>query len=95
MSEKIPVLVFMAVGVCGCSQTAFLGRVYEAVKKFKDVVDYKEYSADSESAKRYGVNYRGIVIGDKFLGSNPSTTRIEEAILQEIEKQGIETSQRV
>ncbi len=90
VSEKIPVMVFMAVGVCSCSQTGFLGRVYEAVRKFRNVVDYKEDSADSETAKRYGVNYRGIVIGEKFLGSNPTADRIEEAILQEMEKKGIE-----
>ncbi|MHA2380327.1 MAG: hypothetical protein ACXADS_13725 [Candidatus Thorarchaeota archaeon] len=90
MSDKIPVMVFMAVGVCGCSQTGFLGRVYEAVKKYRDAVDYREYSAGSEVAKRYGIGYRGVVVNTRSLGSNPTTAKIEEAILKEIEKQGIE-----
>jgi hypothetical protein len=90
VSGKILVMVFLAVDVCGCSQTGFLGRVYEAVRKYKDAVDYREYSAGSEVAKRYGVGYRGVVVGDKSLGSNPTSTRIEEAILREIEKEGIE-----
>ncbi|MGY5853540.1 MAG: hypothetical protein RTU92_08255 [Candidatus Thorarchaeota archaeon] len=92
MSNKIPVMVFMPVGVCGCSQTGFLGRVYEAVRKYRDTVAYREYSAESEVAKRYGVGYRGIVVGTKSLGNNPSTASIEEAILKEIEKQGIEVT---
>ncbi|MBY8998535.1 MAG: hypothetical protein KGD60_12455 [Candidatus Thorarchaeota archaeon] len=90
MSCKIPVMVFLAEGVCGCSQTGFLGRVQEAVRKYRDAVNYREYSAGSEVAKRYGVSYRGVVVGSKSLGSNPTTTRIEEAILREIEKYGIE-----
>ena len=90
MSEKVSVMVFMAAGVCGCSQTGFLGRVYEAVRKYRDVVDYNEHSAESEIAKQYGVSYRGVVIGSQLVGSNPTVAKIEEAILQEMEKQGIE-----
>ncbi len=89
MSDKIPVMVFMAVGVCSCSQTGLLTRVYEAVRKYRDVVEYKEYSADSDTAKKFGIDYRGVVVGNKSLGTNPTTARIEEAILEEIEKQGI------
>ncbi|MFW9968272.1 MAG: hypothetical protein ACFFEA_14040 [Candidatus Thorarchaeota archaeon] len=92
MSDKIPVMVFMPVGVCGCSQTGFLGRVYEAVRKYRDAVAYREYSAESEVAKRYGVGYRGVVVGTKSLGSNPSTAKIEEAIIKEIGNQGIEAT---
>lgn len=92
ITEKIPVMVFNAVGVCGCSQTGFLGRIYEAVKKHRSAVDYKEYSADSEVAKKYGVSYRGVVVGNKLLGNNPTAARIEEAILQEAEKRGIEAT---
>ncbi|MFW9910587.1 MAG: hypothetical protein ACFFEF_18690 [Candidatus Thorarchaeota archaeon] len=89
MSSKVPVMVFMAVGVCGCSQTGFLGRVYDAVRKHRDYVDYKEYSADSETAKRFGIGYRGVVVGTISLGSNPTAGRIEEAIHTELEKMGI------
>ncbi|MFW9801952.1 MAG: hypothetical protein ACFFFC_04840 [Candidatus Thorarchaeota archaeon] len=89
MSDKIPVLVFLADGVCGCSQTGFLGRVYEAVRKYRDVVDYREYTAGSEAAKRYSIGYRGVVVGNQSLGSNPTTSRLEEAILREIESRGI------
>ncbi len=93
VSDKIQVIVFMPVGVCGCSQTGFLGRVYEAVSKYRDVVAYREDSAESKAAKRYGVGYRGVVVGTKSLGSNPTTAKIEEAILKEIEQQGIKASQ--
>lgn len=90
MSDRIPVMVFMAVGVCSCSQTGMLGRVYEAVRKHRDVVDYREHSADSEIAKRFGIKYRGVVVGAKNLGSNPTAARIEEAILKEMESQNID-----
>ncbi len=92
MSEKISVMVFMPVGVCSCSQTGFLGRIYDAVKKYRDSIAYREYSAESELAKQYGVGYRGVVVGTKSLGPNPSTATIEAAILKEIQKQGIETA---
>lgn len=92
MSNKISVMVFMPVGVCGCSQTAFLGRIYEAVKKYGESIDYREYSAESELAKRYHVGYRGVVVGSKSLGVNPSTAKIEEAIVKEIEKLGIKAT---
>ncbi|UCE08979.1 MAG: hypothetical protein JSW61_08265 [Candidatus Thorarchaeota archaeon] len=91
ISDKIPVMVFLAVGVCSCSQTGFLGRVYEAIRKYRDVVDYREYSAGSDIAKRYGISYRGVVVGSKSVGSNPTTARIEEAILKEIEKQDLDS----
>ena len=92
MSIKIPVMVFMPVGVCGCSQTGFLGRIYEAVKKYGESIDYREYSAECELARRYGVGYRGVVVGSKSLGTNPSTVKIEDAIMREFEKQGIEVA---
>ncbi|MGV9169053.1 MAG: hypothetical protein ACOC38_03830 [Promethearchaeia archaeon] len=85
-------MVFTAVGVCGCSQSRFLGRVYKAIKKHRDIVEYEEYSADSEVAKEYGIRYRGVIVGNKLVGSNPTTARIEEAILEESENQGIEAA---
>lgn len=93
VSDKIQVIVFMPVGVCGCSQTGFLGRVYEVVRKYRDVIAFREDSAESETAKRYSVSYRGVVVGTKSLGSNPTTAKIEEAIIKEIEQQGIKASQ--
>lgn len=90
LSHKIPVIVFLAVGVCSCSQTGFLGRIYEAVKKYSADVDYKEYSAGDETAAKYGIRYRGVVIGNRLLGTNPTAAEIEEAILKEREKLGIE-----
>jgi hypothetical protein len=93
LSDKVQVIVFMPVGVCGCSQTGFLGRVYEAVRKYRDAVAYREDSAESETARKYHVSYRGVVVGTKSLGSNPTTASIEEAILKEIEEQGIKTAQ--
>lgn len=92
MSNKIPVMVFMPVGMCGCSQTAFLGRIYDAVRKYRESIDYSEYSAESELAKQYRVGYRGVVVGFKSLGTNPSAAQIEDAIVKEIEKLGTEAS---
>jgi len=92
LTEKIAVMVFNAVGLCSCSQTGFLGRVYEAVKKHRSIVEFKEYSADSEVANQYGIRFRGVVVGNRLVGSNPTASKIEKAILQEAEKQGIEAS---
>ncbi|MDH4212404.1 MAG: hypothetical protein OEV85_00630 [Candidatus Thorarchaeota archaeon] len=92
MSDLIPVMVFMPVGVCGCSQTGFLGRIYDAVKKYRELVDYREYSAESEQAKQFRVGYRGVVVGSHSLGANPSTAAIEAAIVREIEKLGIKVA---
>jgi len=81
--RKVRVKVFLPVGVCGCSQTSFLGRVYEAVKNHRDIVDYEEESAGSDAAKRAGVTYRGVAVGHRLLQGNPTTAEIEEAILAE------------
>ncbi len=91
LSHKVPVIVFLAVGVCGCSQTGFLGRIYEAVKKYRSDVDYKEYSAGDETAAKYGIRYRGVVVGNQSLGTNPTAAEIEKAILKELENLGTET----
>jgi hypothetical protein len=88
LPQKIPVIVFLAVGVCGCSQTGFLGRIYEAVKKHSNEVDYKEYSAGDKTAAEYGIKYRGVVVGNRLLGTNPTAVEIERAILKELEKLG-------
>ena len=90
LSQKIPVLVFLAVGVCGCSQTGFLGRIYEAVQKYSGDVDYREYTAADETATKYGIRYRGVVVGNRLLGTNPTAAEIERAILKELEKPGTE-----
>ncbi len=87
--EKVQLLVFMPVGVCGCSQTTFLGRIYGSVKKYREYIDYKEYSTESELAKQFNISFRGVVVGERSLGSNPTQSSIEGAILKEIEKQGI------
>lgn len=83
VSRTVKVRVFLPVGVCGCSQTDFLARTYEAVRKHRDIVDYGEDSAGSEAAKRAGVTYRGVLIGRRLLQGNPTADQIEEAILAE------------
>jgi hypothetical protein len=90
LPQKIPVIVFLAVGVCGCSQTGFLGRIYEAVKKYSGDVEYKEYSAGDKTAAEYGIRYRGVVVGKRSLGTNPTAAEIEKAILRELEELGNE-----
>ncbi len=92
MSNRVPVMVFLPVGVCSCSQVDFLGRVYQAVRKYNDVVDYQEYTAESSVAKRYGVSYRGVVVGSKLIGNNPTTEAIEEAIQKELEQLQVQSS---
>ena len=89
MSNKVPVMVFMPVGVCSCSQTGFLSRIYEAVTRYRESIDYREHSADSDLAKQHRVEYRGVVVGTKSLGVNPTTAQIENAIIKEIERLGI------
>jgi len=83
MARKVTVRVFLPVGVCGCSQTSFLARIYEAVKKHRDIIDYEEDSTGSDAAKRAGVTYRGVLVGHCLLQGNPTTGQIEEAILAE------------
>ncbi|RDE17622.1 MAG: hypothetical protein C4K49_01900 [Candidatus Thorarchaeota archaeon] len=83
MPRIVKVRVFLPVGVCGCSQTDFIARTYQAVRKHPDIVDYGEDSAGSEAAKRAGVTYRGILIGRRLLQGNPTSDQIEEAILAE------------
>ncbi|UCE08968.1 MAG: hypothetical protein JSW61_08205 [Candidatus Thorarchaeota archaeon] len=90
MSDKVLVMVFVAMGVCGCSQSGFLGRIYEAIRKYRNIADYREYQADSDIAKKYGIGYCGVVVSSKSVGSNPTTAKIEEAILKEINQQGTE-----
>ena len=83
MSNKVRVTVFMPVGVCSCSQSGFLGRITEAISKYKSVIDYTQDSAGSEEAIRLGIRYRAIQIGTKLLKSNPTAAQIENAIISE------------
>ena len=82
-ARNVTVKVFLPVGVCSCSQTSFLGRIYEAVKKYRDIVNYEEESAGSDAAKKAGITYRGVLIGSRLLQGNPTTGQIEAAILAE------------
>ncbi len=86
MSDKVQVTVFMPVGTCSCSQTGFLGRINEAVTKYRTIIDYKQDSAGSEEALRLGIKYRAIRVGNKLLKSNPTAQRIEDAIIAEAKK---------
>ena len=86
MSDKVKVTVFMPVGMCSCSQTGFLGRINEAVSKYREIIDYKQDSAGSEDALRLGIRYRAIQVGPKLLKSNPTTERIENAIVAEAKR---------
>ena len=90
MSNKIQVIVFTPVGVCSCSLAGFLGPIYEAVKKYRESIDYSEYSSENEIAKQYRVGSRGVVIGTQSLGTDPTTAQVEDAIVKEIEKLGNE-----
>ena len=86
LSGKVKVTVFMPVGVCSCSQTGFLGRINEAVSKYRSIIDYEQDSAGSEEALRLGIRYRAIRVGNKILKSNPTAKRIEDAIVTEAKK---------
>lgn len=86
MSDKVQVTVFMPVGMCSCSQTGFLGRINEAVSKYRAIVEYNEDSAGSEEALRLGIRYRAVRVGGKILRSNPTTERIENAIVIEAKR---------
>ncbi len=86
MSDKVQVTVFMPVGMCSCSQTGFLGRINQVVSKYRAIIDYKEDSAGSEEALRLGVRYRAVRVGGKLLSSNPTTERIESAIVTEAKR---------
>jgi hypothetical protein len=86
LSDKVKVTVFMPVGMCSCSQTGFLGRINEAVSKYRGIIDYKQDSAGGEEALRLGISYRAIRVGTKILKSNPTAERIEDAIVAEAKK---------
>lgn len=89
MSDKVKVTVFLPVGMCSCSQTGFLGRINEAISKYRSIIEYKQDSAGSEEALRLGINYRAIRVGTKILKSNPTAERIEEAITSEAKNLGL------
>lgn len=84
MSHKVEVKVFMPVGVCACSQTAFLTRIYEVVRKYREVIEYTEATAESQQAKDLGVRFRAVTVGGQILNGNPTSAQIEQAILTEL-----------
>lgn len=86
MSEKVKIKVFIPVGVCSCSLTGFLGSIYEAVSKYKDVVEYSEDIATSKAAENIGVSRQGILVGSQYFEGTVPTARIESAILKEMSK---------
>ena len=87
--NKIPVVVYKAVGMCSCSQSGFLGRIAEAIAPYRRFITYREESAGSEEAIRSGIRYRAIVVGSKILKSNPTKKEIEDAIVSEASQHGI------
>ena len=86
MSNKVLVKVFLPVGVCSCSISGFLGRIYEAVRKYRDVVEYSEDIATSKSAKEVGVAWQGVLVGSQYFEGNVTTAVLESAILEELSK---------
>lgn len=86
MSNKILVKVFLPVGVCSCSISAFLGRIYEAVRKYRDVVEYSEDIATSNAAKEIGVTWQGVLVGSQYFEGSVTTAKLESAILEELSK---------
>ncbi|MHA1970465.1 MAG: hypothetical protein ACTSXE_01300 [Candidatus Thorarchaeota archaeon] len=86
MSEKIKVKVFLPVGVCSCSLTGFLASIYQAVGKYKDIVEYSEDSVISNTAKDLGVRSQGVLVGSQYLAGNVPAAKIESVILAEISK---------
>ncbi len=81
----VNVRVFLPVGVCSCSYVGFLGRIYEAMRKYADVVDYSEDISTSEAAKQLGIRFRGVQVGSRVFKENVTTEQIEEAIRAELE----------
>lgn len=88
----ISVKVFLPVGVCGCSLVEFLAPIYNAIRKYDDILEYAEYPAIGEEAKKFHIEQRGVVVGSILLGSSPTSASIEEAILAEARKQSITVS---
>lgn len=86
MSEKVVVKVFLPVGVCSCSVSGFLGRIYEAVRKHRDIVEYSEDLANSQTAKDLGVSWQGVLVGSQYFEGNVSTAVLESAIQEELAK---------
>jgi len=88
LSDKVAVKVFLPVGVCSCSVSGFLKRVYEAVRKYRDVVEYSEDLANSKTAKDIGVSWQGVLVGSRYIEGNVSTAELENAIQEELAKSG-------
>ena len=86
MSEKVKVKVFLPVGVCSCSLTGFLASIYQAVGKYKDIVEYSEDTVISKSAQKIGVRSQGVLVGSQYLEGNVSAAKIKSAILAESSK---------
>ena len=76
----------MPVGACSCSLTGFLGSIYEAVSKFKDVVEYSEDIAVSKVAEQIGVLRQGVLVGSQYFEGTVPAAKVENAILQEMSK---------
>jgi len=86
LSKKVKVKVFLPVGVCSCSLTGFLGSIYQAVGKYRDIVEYSEDTVISRTAQEIGVRSQGVLVGAQYLEGNVSAAKIESAILAEISK---------
>lgn len=84
MNDKVSVKVFMPVGVCSCSLSSFLGNIYQAVGKHKDVVEYSEDIATSETARKVGVGSQGVLVGTQYFEGTISAEKLENTILHEL-----------
>jgi len=59
--------------------------MYEVVRKYREVIEYTEATAESQQAKDLGVRFRAMTVGGQILNGSPTSAQIEQAILAELD----------
>ncbi|MHA1167195.1 MAG: hypothetical protein ACTSP4_01460 [Candidatus Hodarchaeales archaeon] len=71
MSKKnIKVEVFVPAGVCGCTFSHWIDRVYRIINEYRDLVDVDSYSTNSKRAKELGIDSTCIVADGEVIPLN-------------------------
>lgn len=79
-ANKIKVEVFIPVGVCGCSITEFIERIWQVLGGYQSDIEYSVMENDSPEAEKYGVSTRGVVINGIVKLENFGIEELERAI---------------
>ncbi|MHA2296587.1 MAG: hypothetical protein ACXAEU_24705 [Candidatus Hodarchaeales archaeon] len=66
-NERVQVEIFLPTGVCGCSFSHWIDRVYNIIMNYSDKVQHKSLTTDSERASELGINSMCVTVNERIV----------------------------